>query len=117
MEFNGEEKGMNVRLKKKLTVILSILLAVCTVMMILPTLIKTSNVMAETPVYYVKADGDDANDGKSEAKPKKTIGGAITQMQLDGFDNVGQEVIVKVMRLENEPTTWVDASGFVCNRT
>ncbi len=111
MEFNGEAKGMNVRLKKKLTVILSILLAVCTVMMILPTLIKTSNAMAETPVYYVKADGDDANDGKSEAKPKKTIGGAITQMQLDGFDNVGQEVIVKVMRLENEPTTWADANG------
>lgn len=107
---------MSLSIKKKLTVVLSIILAGCMAMMIIPSLVKLGNALAETPVYFVKADGDDANDGRSDETPKKTIGGVINQIKLDDYDNKGQEVVVKVMRLANEPTTWSnqdDNSKFV----
>lgn len=100
---------MSIKLRKSLTLFLSVLTAFCVGMAIIPSLINSKNVFAETPVYYVKADGDDAKDGKNTDTPKKTIGGVITQIKSDGLDNKGQNVIVKVIRLENEPTTWSSA--------
>ena len=94
-------------MKKKICKVLSLLLTFLIVFSAFTTALGT--VLAVTDKsYYVRASGNDTNNGLSMSRPLKTIAGAIA---LANSDNLGAGDTVTVKIVGEETVNWLDTGN------